>query len=299
MKNKIKISTSDRLVKIIAYVFVGLFTVLCLYPLLLVLGVSFSSEKDIVRTGYSVIPKHFSTDTYLYIFVNSGKKILRSYGVTIFITVVGTIGSILVTSMISFAISLKRLKYRNVIAFICNFTIIFSAGLIPWYIVCVNLFHLKNNIFAMIIPSMFNVWNMFLMRTYFQAVSPSLYEAAEIDGANYFTIFWRVAMPLSKTAVLTVGLMYALQYWNDWWYALIFINKKDLFPLQYFLYNILSNVNAISSGLIPSGAMGKITLPAETVKMAVTVITIGPIIFLYPFVQKYFVNGIMTGAVKE
>lgn len=299
MKNKIKISTSDRLVKIIAYVFVGLFTILCLYPLLLVLGVSFSSEKDIVRTGYSVIPKHFSTDTYLYIFVNSGKKILRSYGVTIFITVVGTIGSVLVTSMISFAISLKRLKYRNVIAFLCNFTIIFSAGLIPWYIVCVNLFHLKNNIFAMIVPSMFNVWNMFLMRTYFQAVSPSLYEAAEIDGANYFTIFWRVAMPLSKTAVLTVGLMYALQYWNDWWYALIFINKKDLFPLQYFLYNILSNVNAISSGLIPSGAMGKITLPAETVKMAVTVITIGPIIFLYPFVQKYFVNGIMTGAVKE
>lgn len=296
IKNK---SFSDRLVMLLAYGFIGFFAFLCLYPLLLVLGVSFSSEKDIVQSGYAVIPKNFSFDTYIYIFVNSGKRILKSYGVTIFITIVGTITSILVTSMIAFAISLKRLKYRNVIAFISNFTIIFSAGLIPWYIVCVNMFQLKNNILALILPAMFNVWNMFLMRTYFQGISPSLYEAAEIDGANYFTIFWRIAMPLSKTAVLTVGLMYALAFWNDWWHALIFINKKDLFPLQYYLYNILSNVNAISSGLIPSGASGKITLPAETVKMAVTVITIGPIIFLYPFVQKYFVNGIMTGAVKE
>ncbi len=290
---------SDKLLMIFAYGFIGLFAFLCLYPLLLVLGVSFSSEKDIVQSGYAVIPKNFSLDTYLYIFVNSGKRILKSYGVTIFITIVGTLSSIMITSMIAFAISLKRLKYRNVIAFVCNFTIIFSAGLIPWYIVCVNMFHLRNNILALILPSMFNVWNMFLMRTYFQGISPSLYEAAEIDGANYFTIFMKIAMPLSKTAVLTVGLMYALGYWNDWWNALIFINEKELFPLQYYLYNILSNVNAISSGLIPSGASGSITLPAETVKMAVTVITIGPIIFLYPFVQKYFVDGIMTGAVKE
>ena len=137
------------------------------------------------------------------------------------------------------------------------------------------------------------------MRTYFDAVPQSLYESAKIDGASYFHIYWTIAIPLCKTAMLTVGLMYALGYWNDWWNALMFINDRDKFPLQYFLYNILSNVNAISSGRVPSGAAANIKLPSETVKMAVTMITIGPIIFMYPFIQKYFVDGIMTGAVKE
>ncbi|OBZ17129.1 sugar ABC transporter permease [Bacillus sp. FJAT-26390] len=289
----------DRLVKSLSYCFIGLFALVCLYPLVLTLSVSFSSEQEIVRNGYSIIPLTPSLDTYKYIFVNSGMKILKSYGVTIFVTVVGTVSALLITSMIAFSISVKKLRYRNAIAFISNFTIIFSAGLIPWYMVSVNYYGLKNSILALIIPSVFSVWNMFLMRTYFASISPSLYEAAEMDGANYFTIYIKIALPLSKTALLTVGLMYALSYWNDWWNALIFINDKDLFPLQYYLYNILSNVNAISSGRIPSGASGNITLPAETVKMAITVITIGPIIFLFPFIQKYFVHGIMAGAVKE
>ncbi|MEC0373158.1 carbohydrate ABC transporter permease [Paenibacillus chibensis] len=289
----------DKLVVGIAYALIGLFALICLYPLILTLSVSFSSEQAIARKGYAILPMSPSFDTYKYIFVNSGMKILKSYGVTIFVTVVGTAGALLITSMIAFSLSIKKLKYRNVLAFISNFTIIFSAGLIPWYMVSVNYYGLKNSILALILPSIFSVWNMFLLRTYFGSISPSLYEAAEMDGANYFTIYVKVALPLSKTALLTVGLMYALQYWNDWWHALIFINDRDLFPLQYYLYNILSNVNAISSGRIPSGASGNITLPAETVKMAVTMITIGPIIFLFPYIQKYFVQGIMTGAVKE
>ena len=290
---------SDRIVMIMAYVFIGIFGIVCLYPLLLTLNVSLSSEREIVRYGYSVIPQDFTFNTYIYIFINSGKRILRSYGVTIFITVAGTFCAMLVTSMIAFSLSIKSLKYRNFIAFLCNFTIVFSAGLIPWYVVCVNYYGLKNSVLALILPSVFSVWNMFLMRTYFSSISPSLYDAAKIDGASYFRIYWGIAIPLSKTAILTVGLMYALQYWNDWWHALIFINDRELFPLQYYLYTILSNVNAISSGRIPSGAAANITLPTETVKMAVTIITIGPIIFLYPLVQKYFVQGVMTGAIKE
>ena len=214
-------------------------------------------------------------------------------------TVVGTFGAMLITSMIAFAISIKSLKYRNAIAYICNFTIIFSAGLIPWYYVCTKWYHLTDSYLGLIIPSMFSVYNMFLMRTYFSDIPESLYEAARIDGASWFKIYATLAVPLSKTAMLTVGLMYALSYWNDWWNALMFINDRDKYPLQYYLYNILSNVNAISSGRIPAGAAANIKLPAETVKMAVTIITIGPVIFLYPFIQKYFVNGIMTGAVKE
>ncbi|MEK3734168.1 MULTISPECIES: carbohydrate ABC transporter permease [Paenibacillus] len=289
----------DKLVHVVAYGFIGLFALACLYPLVLTLSVSFSSEQAIARNGYSIVPLSPTLDTYKYIFVNSGMKILKSYGVTIFVTAVGTIGALLITSLIAFSLSIKKLKYRNVLAFICNFTIIFSAGLIPWYMVSVNYYGLKDSILALILPSIFNVWSMFLMRTYFGSISTSLYEAAEMDGANYFRIYMTIALPLSKTALLTVGLMYALQYWNDWWHALIFIQDQDLYPLQYYLYNILSNVNAISSGRIPSGASGNITLPAETVKMAITVITIGPIIFLYPYIQKYFVHGIMAGAVKE
>lgn len=293
-----KKTLSDKTMSIFAYSFIGIVALACLYPLVLVLSVSLSSEKEVVRHGYSIIPQGFSFDTYKFIFANSGSRILKSYAVTIFVTLVGTAGAMLITSMIAFALSIKTLRFRNIISYICNFTIIFSAGLIPWYTVCVNYYGLKNSMSGLILPSILSVWNLFLMRTYFNSISPSLYEAAKIDGANYFTIFWRIAIPLSKTALMTVGLMYALMFWNDWWNALMFVDNKELFPLQYYLYNILSNVNAISSGRIPAGASG-MQLPAETVKMAITVITIGPIIFLYPFIQKYFVKGIMTGGVKE
>ena len=295
----IRHTRSDRWAKAIAYAIVGLFGLICLYPLLLTVTVSLTPEDVIAREGYRLIPSRWTLDTYTYIFAHSGARILKSYMVTILVTVVGTFGSMLVTCMISYAISIRDLKYRNVIAFICNFTSIFSAGLIPWYVVCVNWYGLRNSIMALILPSLFSVWYMFLMRTYFSAISPSLYDAAKIDGAGHLTIFFRIALPLSVTALLTVGLMYALNYWNDWWHALMFIDDRDLFPLQYYLYSIMSNVNAVSSGRVPSGAAANIRLPAETVKMAVTIITIGPIIFLYPFIQRYFVKGIMTGAIKE
>ena len=290
---------SDIRVKIFSYFIVGLFGLMCLYPLLLTVTVSLTPEDVINKDGFRLIPRRFTLDTYTYIFAHSGVRILKSYLVTILVTAVGTFGSMLVTCMIAYAISLPELKYRNVIAFICNFTSIFSAGLIPWYVVCVNWYGLRNSVLALFLPAMFSVWYMFLMRTYFRAISPSLYDAAKIDGAGHLTIFFRIALPLSVTALLTVGLMYALNYWNDWWHALMFIDNRDLYPLQYYLYSIMSNVNAVSSGRVPAGAAANIRLPTETVKMAVTIITIGPIIFLYPFIQRYFVRGIMTGAVKE
>ncbi len=299
MPHHIRQTRNDRFVRVLAYTVVGLFGLICLYPLLLTVSVSLTPEDVVVSDGFRLIPRTFSLDTYRYIFAHSGDRILRSYGVTLLVTAAGTLASMLVTSMLAYAISLREMRYRNVIAFICNFTSIFSAGLIPWYVVCVNWYGLRNNLLALLLPPLFSVWNMFLMRTYFHAISPSLYDAAKIDGAGHWTIFFRIALPLSKTALLTVGLMYALSYWNDWWHALMFIDNRNLYPLQYYLYSIVSNVNAVSSGRVPSGAAASIRLPAETVKMAVTIITIGPIIFLYPFIQRYFVKGIMTGAVKE
>ncbi|WP_155832323.1 carbohydrate ABC transporter permease [Butyrivibrio sp. MC2013] len=296
---KVRKNKSDLLLQIFAYIFIGFIGFVCFYPLLMTLSVSFSSEKMIAMKGYSALPQGFTFNTYIYIFGNSGLEILRSYGVTIFVTAVGTCLALFITSMLAFAVSIRDLKYRNAISFICNFTIIFGAGLIPWYFMCVNFYHLKDSVAGLIFPSMFSVWNMFLLRTYFKAISQSLYEAARIDGAGYFQIYSSIAMPLSKTPLLTVGLMYALQYWNDWWNALMFVDNKKLWPLQYLLYNVLSNVNAVKSGRLPAGAAANIPLPSETVKMAVTIITIGPVIFAYPFVQKYFVSGVMTGAVKE
>ena len=295
----IRAPRSDWGLKIFSYLVVGAFGLICLFPLLLTLSVSFTSERLIVSDGFRLFPKQFTADTYTYIFAHSGSRILQSYGITVFITVAGTLGAVLVTTMISFALSIKALKYRGLIAFLCNFTLIFSSGIVPWYVVCVNWYGLQNNILALIVPSLFSVWQMFLMRTYFSSVPSSLYEAALIDGAGYFTIYRAIAMPVSKTAVLTIAMMYALNFWNDWWHSLMFINDKNLFPLQYYLYSIVSNVQAISSGRIPPGAAASIRLPSETVKMAVTIITIGPIIFLYPLVQRYFVQGIIMGAVKE
>ncbi len=296
---KVKKSKSDIALVVFAYLVIGIIGLACVLPLIMTVSVSFSSETTIVKEGYSFLPQDFSLDTYTYIFSHSGMDILRSYGVTISIAVIGTALAILITSMMAFALSVNDMKYRNVIAFIADFTIIFSAGLIPWYFVCVNYYNLSNNYWGLIVPSIFSVWNMFLLRTYFKAISQSLYEAARIDGASYFAVYWKITIPLSKTPLLTVGLMCFLQFWNDWWNALMFIRDKALWPLQYFLYNIMSNVNAVSSGRVPSGAAANLKLPAETVKMAVTLITIGPILFGYPFIQKYFVNGIMTGAVKE
>ena len=301
VNNKIHSSAGDVLVKIFAITFIGIIAVACLYPLIMVLSVSFSDNAAVAKKGYSVIPQVFSLDTYRYLFIDNESRtnIFRSYAVTIGITVIGTVGAMLVTSMISFALSIKELKYRNAISFFCNFTIIFSAGLIPWFIVCNNYYHLRDTYLALILPSMFSVWNMFLLRTYFSGVPVSLYESAKLDGASWYQIWWRIALPLNKTAMLTVGMMYTLSYWNEWWNALMFIDDRHKRPLQYILYNVMSKITAVSSGKIPGGAAAKIAVPTETMKMAITIITIGPIIFLYPFVQKYFVNGIMTGAVKE
>ena len=289
--------SSDKIVSTLSYLFIGLFAAFCIYPLLLTIGVSFSDNHLVQLHGYRIIPEKFSLVTYEYILKTNGKRILDSYGVTLFQTVVGTLLSIFITSMMAFAIMMKNLKYRNAIALFSYFTVIFSAGLVPWYIVCVNYLGLKNNLFALILPYSMSVWNLFLLRNYFKSIPESIFESVEIDGGNYFYMYCKVGIPLAKTALLTVSLLYSLQYWNDWFLAVMLITERKLFPLQYYLYSIMSNVQAANAGQIQGGA-GHISFPTETAKMVVTCITIGPIVFLYPFFQKYFVHGIMIGAVK-
>jgi putative aldouronate transport system permease protein len=291
MNNKL----SDRAISVFAYAVMVLFALFCAYPLLLTLMISLSDETLVQIHGFRLIPEQFSLATYKYLLEKSSDKIISAYSVTISVTAAGTLLSLVVTSMLAYTMSQKNVKYRNGLALFSYITVIFSAGMIPWYIVCVNVLHINNTFFALILPYCVSIYNLFLLRNYFQSIPDSVVESAKIDGANAFTIYARLVVPLSRTAMLTVGLFYALAYWNDWFLAIMLVSSNKLYPLQYYLYNLLSNVNAISSGKVNES---NIKVPSETIKMATTIITIGPILLFYPFVQKYFVKGIIVGAVK-
>jgi putative aldouronate transport system permease protein len=287
-------SASDRAASAIACVVVGLFALLCLYPLALTVMASVSDNREIVLHGFSLAPRALSLDTYRYLWDTARENILNAYVVTIAVTVVGTLFSVLVTSLMAYALSLRYLRYRNVLAMASYLTVLFSAGIVPWYLVCVRVLHIENTLFGLFLPYAVNVWFLFLLRNYFQAVPEAIIESAKIDGASELRTWSSIAVPSAQTGVLTIALFYALQYWNDWWLAIMLITRKALFPLQYYLFATLTNVQALSKG----ARAGSVPLPTETVKMGITVVTIGPVILLYPLVQKYFVKGIIVGAVK-
>lgn len=296
-KRKIKHSTSDRILLISFYVIIGIFAVVCLYPLLLALGTSFSDEASVTVNGYSIIPKKFSLEAYGMILGSLGKNILNAYGVTIAVTVLGTAVAILISASFAYVLTVKDFKMRSALNMFLYIPMIFSAGLLPWYIMCTKYYHLTDNFLALILPSCMNAFNVFLLRNFFKSIPDELAEAAKIDGANYLRIFRVIYFPLAKVGLVTVGLFYALSYWNDYYLALMFINKQNMYPLQYYLYNMLANVQFIANQA--NASLGyNINIPLETTKMATICVTIGPIILLYPFVQKYITKGVIVGAVK-
>jgi ABC-type glycerol-3-phosphate transport system permease component len=290
-----KKSLSDKAFSFSTYVILAVMTLITLYPLLLALSVSFSDDLLVQKYGYSLIPRNFSLDTYVYIL--RGNWIVRSYGVTILVTVLGTALSLLITSLLAYAISVKTVKYRNGIALFCYFTMVFSAGLVPWYILMTRYYKLVDSVWALVIPYLVNPFYMFLMRNYFQSIPESVSESAKIDGANELNIFTRIILPLSGPIIATVSLFIALSYWNDWWLNLLLVTDTKYYTLQYQLFQILSNALFFNSSASQGFAVN-VKVPTETIKMATTMVTIGPIIFLYPFLQRYFIKGIMIGAVK-
>ncbi|WP_256975694.1 carbohydrate ABC transporter permease [Paenibacillus sp. MY03] len=293
----IKLSLVDRTFNWIVYGTVSVFMMICLYPLILMISSSFSTEKEIIKLGYSVWPRGFTLDTYSYLFQSGGEWIMSSYMVSIFVTVAGTIGSMLITAMLAYALSSKKLKYRNSISMYCYFTMLFNGGLVPWYILIVNYYQLTNSLAALIVPYLLNVFFLFVMRSYFDTIPEPLLESARIDGATEIYIFARIMIPIAMPGIATISLFYAIQYWNDWWLSLLFIRDDSLYPLQYRLYNLLSNTQALASNMSESAA-DKIAVPTVTVKAAITMITIAPILLVFPFIQRFFVKGLMIGAVK-
>lgn len=289
------IGTDDRLVASTATVLVVVLGFACLYPLLTTLMVSFSDETLVELGGYRLIPQKLSLETYRFILRGDASWIGQSYMMTVFVTVAGTFSALLVSAGLAYAMAGKRLKYRNAMAFFCYFTMVFHAGIVPFYVIAVRLYGFTDKIYAMILPYLVNVWFLFLLRNYFNSIPDAIEESAVIDGASYFTIFFRIALPLAKVGLITIGMFYALQYWNDWWLPLLFIRSDEYFTLQFRLFSVLSNVAALTEQQASSIRM---RVPTQTVKAAITIITIGPIILLYPFVQRYFVKGIMIGGVK-
>lgn len=284
---------------VVNYMLLTLFAALALIPFLIVLSGSFMNEKEIILHGIRLIPEHYTFNAYQYIFrQNTG--LFRSYGVTIFVTVVGTAVSVLVTGALSYVISVKQVKLRDALSFFVYFTMLFNGGMIPWYILCVKYLQMKNSIWALILPMLVNPFYIFLMRSYFKGIPEALRESGIIDGAGEMRVFLRIILPISAPILATISLFYMLAYWNDFYLALFFVDKAELIPLQYHLYRILSTLNYIASATTGEGSAvaQNIILPSESVRLATTILTIGPIIFVYPFIQKHFIKGITIGAVK-
>ena len=270
----------------------------CLLPFLLVLSGSFSDQTSILTHGYQLIPEHFSLDAYKTLF-KIPEELLRAYGVTIFVTVTGTFLGLFFTSMAAYVLASSTFRYRYQMSFFFYFTSIFGGGLVPWYIFNTKYLHFHNSVIALILPILINVTYLLILKSYMSGIPEALYESARLDGAGDFTIYWRVAMPLCKAGLATVGLFIALNYWNDWSDAMLFLDegRSDLYPLQYYLNNILTKAQAIAAAAARSG-LPMSDVPSEPMKLAMTVVATGPIILLYPFLQKYFVKGVTIGAVK-
>ena len=289
----------DRVIfNTISYVFLVILAAVCLLPFLLVISGSFTEQYAIQLHGYQLIPETFSLDAYKMLF-RIPEDILRAYGVTIFVTFTGTTVGLFFTSMAAYVLASPDFKYRYQVSFFFYFTSIFGGGLVPWYIFCTKYLHFHNNVISMILPIMINVTYLLILKSYMMGIPTSLYESARLDGANDLTIFFKIALPLSKAGLATVGLFLALNYWNDWYNAMLFLDEgsRELYPLQYYLNNILTKAQAMNAAAARSGIPAS-DVPSEPLKLAMTVVATGPIILLYPFLQKYFVKGVTIGAVK-
>ncbi len=295
VNNSIKISTSEKVYSIIVYLIAAVFCIFCLYPFAIILGSSFETEANFAKYGFAIIPKDFTTQAYKVVLGDI--QIYRAYVVTIFSTVFGTFVSMVLTVLMAYPLSLKKLKYRNVITFFAYFTMLFSGGLVPTYLLISKTLNLSNTIWVLILPVAFSAWNMFLMRNFFAGIPKELSESAYIDGAGDFTVLLKIILPVSKPGLATIGLFYALSYWNQWFNAMLYIEDSKLFPLQYLLMKMLRNMDAMKEMARTVGmAVGEV--PANSLRMATTVVVIGPIVLLYPYVQKYFTSGLTVGAIK-
>ena len=272
---------------------------LCLIPFLYIIGSSFKTQNDIVLNGYRIIPKSPTLDAYKMVF-SSPKRLINAYSVTIFITIIGTIGGLIIMSTYAYVISQKKYRYKKILAFIAFFTMLFHGGLVPTYILISRWLHLRDSILALILPLMCSAWNIMLMKGFFQDVPEALLESARIDGAGELTIFVKIVAPIVKPAFATIGLFLVLGYWNSWYESMLYIETPSMVTLQYLLMSLMKNIELLNSAeAIQYGIVTQATaVPTFAARMAMCVLATGPVVFVFLYFQKYFVSGLKVGAVK-
>ena len=296
-KTKIKMGRSTVFVRIVSYLVVTLFALICLLPFILMISASFSTESVINKEGFGLLPKEFTIAAYSWVF-RYPKMLMGSYAVTILMTVGGTVVGLFIIAMTGYALQRKDFAFRNGISFFIYFTTLFSAGMAPTFIWVSRYLNLKGNYMAVFLQLLMTPWLIILMKNFAKSVPHEITESGKIDGAGDFKIFISLVLPMLKPALATVGLFLALGYWNEWYNSMLYLGSAVTYkPLQYYLYNIINQASALKSSV--AGANVSVSsLPSNTLKMATAVVATGPIIFLYPFVQKYFISGITVGAVK-
>ena len=286
---------------IIGQLFLNLFFIIfsmaIVLPFVILVSISLSNEGDIVEYGYSIFPRHIDFAAYKYVFANS-KSILNGYKVTIIYSVIATVLSVLIQSMCAYPLSKRKLRGKRGISFYLYFTMLFSGGMVPTYILITQYLHLGDTIWVYIIPSLVSPWNVFMMRTFFSGLPYEIFESMKVDGASEYNIFFKTVLPLSKPVLATIALLTFLGKWGDWNTSMLYINNESLYSLQYLLQRILQNMDLLKQMQGFSQATSAVEVPSETVRMAMAVIVAGPALVIFPFFQKYFVKGLTVGAVK-
>ncbi|MGN0427208.1 MAG: carbohydrate ABC transporter permease [Agathobacter sp.] len=294
--NKIKLDISDRILRGAGYTFATIYALLCIFPFLLIVGSSFTTESSIRAHGVQLIPKEFSLEAYQMVI--KGGTIWASYGLTIGLTVVGTFTGLFIIAMTGYALSRKDFPFRNGISFYIYFTSLFSAGLAPTYLLMTQTYHLKDNYLAVLLPLLMSPWLVILMKNFVKDIPYEITESGKIDGAGDMQIFVQLILPMLKPALATIGLFLALGYWNEWYQSSLYLSSNvAVKPLQYNLYEIVNKVQSLKNS-VAGQYVSLADIPTETLKMATAVLATGPIVLLYPFVQKYFIGGLTVGAVK-
>ena len=293
---KVKLGTSDIIIRSFGYVIITIYALACVVPFLLIIGTSFTSEAIIHAQGVQLIPKEFSLEAYQMVTKNG--NIWKSYILTIVMTGVGTFLGLSIISMTGYALQRKDFPFRNAISFYIYFTSLFSAGLAPYYLLMTQTYHLKDSYLAVLLPLLMSPWLIILMKNFVKAIPHEITESGKIDGAGDMRIFTSLILPMLKPALATIGLFLALSYWNEWYQSSLFLSTKvAIKPLQYTLYEVVNKIDALKNS-VAGQFVNVVDIPQEGVKMANAVLATGPIILLYPFVQKYFISGITVGAVK-
>lgn len=292
--------TKNKTEQIVLNLVFILLTIAAAAPFLLLVCSSLSSEAALASYGYGFWPREFTLHAYTYLF-KSSSKILRGYGITILVTLIGTTLSVLITTLFAYPLSRKELPFRFGFSFFVFFTMLFNGGLVPTYMMWTQTFHIKNTIWALIVPGLLlNAFYVIMMRSFFTSNIPdALVEAARIDGAGEYRILARIVLPLSKPMMATISLMVGLGYWNDWTNSLYYITEENLYSIQAILNTIITNIQFLTSGQTSvSSAVDVSKLPSVSIRMAIAVVGVLPVLCIYPFFQKYFVKGIVVGGVK-